>query len=257
MKNKIFNFSKRNLIEMTRDPLSYIFCIAFPIVMLVIMTIVNSSIPAEAGMTLFRLDNLSGAIAVFGQTFVMLFTAIIVTKDRSGSFLTRLFASPMKSSDFTCGYILPMVFVAMVQAVIAFVASIIISLIVGLELKLPGLLAAILAMIPSAVMFIAIGLFFGTVFNEKAAPPLCSIIITLSSIIGGIWFDVEGVGGFMATLSKCLPFIYSTKVARSAIKTDFSVDEFFIPLLIVTGSAVLLILLAAFVFKRKMRADLS
>lgn len=242
---------------MSRDPLSYIFCIAFPILMLVIMTIVNSSIPAESGMTLFRLDNLSGGIAVFGQTFVMLFTAISVTKDRSGSFLTRLFASPMKSSDFTGGYILPMVFVAIVQAVVAFIASIMISLIGGFELKIPGLLAAVAAMIPSAVMFTAIGLIFGTVFNEKSAPPLCSIIITLSSIIGGIWFDVEGVGGFMAKVSRFLPFIYSTKVARAAIKTDFTADGFLIPLLIVTCFAALLTLLAAVVFKRKMRADLS
>ena len=257
MKNKILNFSKRNLIEMTRDPLSYIFCVAFPIVMLVIMTIVNSSIPAESGMTIFRLDNLSGGIAVFGQTFVMLFTAIIVTKDRSGSFLTRLFASPMKNSDFTGGYILPMVIVAFVQVMIAFIASIIISLIGGFDLKLTGLLAASVAVLPSAVMFIAIGLIFGTIFNEKAAPPLCSIIISLGSIIGGIWFDVEGVGGFMEKLSKCLPFIYSTKVARAAIQTDFSLNGFLVPLLIVTGSAALLTLLSAFVFKRKMRADLS
>ena len=69
--------------------------------------------------------DLSGGIAVFGQTFVMLFTAIIVTKDRSGSFLTRLFASPMKSSDFTGGYILPMVIVAFVHVIVAFAASMI------------------------------------------------------------------------------------------------------------------------------------
>ena len=133
----------------------------------------------------------------------------------------------------------------------------IISLIGVFELNPAGLLAASVTVLPSAVMFIAIGLIFGTIFNEKAAPPLCSIIISLGSIIGGIWFDVEGVGGFMEKLSKCLPFIYSTKVARAAIQTDFSADEFFIPLLIVTGSAAILTLLAALVFKRKMRADLS
>ena len=66
-------FAKRNLIEVYRDPLSWIFCIAFPIVMLIIMSIVNSAIPKEAGNTLFRIDNLAGGIAIFGQMFVMLY----------------------------------------------------------------------------------------------------------------------------------------------------------------------------------------
>ena len=73
MKNRTLSFAKRNLIEMSRDSLSYIFCVAFPIVMLVIMSVVNASIPKEAGMTLFRIDNLAGGIVIFGQTFVMLF----------------------------------------------------------------------------------------------------------------------------------------------------------------------------------------
>ena len=105
-------FSKRNFIEMSRDVLSYIFCVAFPIAMLIIMSVVNSSIPKQAGVTMFRIDNLAGGIAVFGQTFVMLFTAIGVAKDKSGSFLTRLYATPMKARDFVYGYIIPMLLVA-------------------------------------------------------------------------------------------------------------------------------------------------
>ena len=100
---KTLVFAKRNSIEVYRDPLSWIFCIAFPIVMLIIMSVVNSAIPKEAGHTLFRIDNLAGGIAVFGQMFVMLFTAIAVAKDRTGAFLTRLYSSPMKSCDFVWG----------------------------------------------------------------------------------------------------------------------------------------------------------
>ena len=254
---RTISFTKRNLIEMSRDVLSYIFCIGFPIVMLIIMTIVNSSIPKEANMTIFRIDNLAGGIAIFGQTFVMLFTALNVTKDRSGSFLIRMFASPMKSSDFTNGYILPMLIVAFVQMLIAFVASFVISLITGVDLKVGGLLLAVLALIPSALMFTAIGFIFGTLFNEKAAPGICSILISLGSFVGGIWFDVDGTGGIMAKISKCTPFYYATKAARSAIAMDFGKETFVIPIIVVTGTAILLTALACFVFGRKMRADLA
>lgn len=65
-------FSRRNALEILRDPLSYIFALGFPVLMLVIMTIVNGSIPKEAGMEIFSLQNLAPGIVVFGYTFVMM-----------------------------------------------------------------------------------------------------------------------------------------------------------------------------------------
>ena len=255
--NRTLNFAKRNLLEISRDVLSYIFCAAFPIVMLIIMTLVNSSIPKEAGMTIFRIDNLEGGIIIFGQTFVMLFTAITIAKDRSGSFLIRLFATPMKSSDFTYGYILPMILIAVVQALISSVAALIISLIVGVKLELFGILLTFAAMLPSAFMFVAIGLIFGTLFNEKAAPGVCSIIISLGSFVGGIWFDAEGAGGVLYKICRCLPFIYCTKTVRSAIKLDISWESFWLPLIIVSASAAVLSGLGILCFKKRMKADLA
>ena len=113
--NRIIAFSRRNFKEILRDPLSYIFCLGFPLIMLVIMTLVNESIPAEAGMVIFRIDYLSGGIAVFGLTFIMLFTSLSVAKDRAGAFLVRLYATPMHSGDFIMGYIAPVMVIALAQ----------------------------------------------------------------------------------------------------------------------------------------------
>ena len=248
-------FAKRNLIEVFRDPLSWIFCIAFPIVMLIIMSIVNSSIPKEAGNTMFRIDNLSGGIVVFGQMFIMLFTAIGVAKDRSSTFLTRLYSSPMKSFDFVWGYILPMLLTGVIQAFISLTAAFVVSLISDYPLNIAGLLLAVIASLPSALMFSAIGLLFGTLFNEKAAPGICSILISLGSMIGGIWFDVEAAGGFMYDLAKCLPFLYATRLARSVITMEYGTKEFFAPLIVVIGAAAILTIIASIVFNSRMRAD--
>ncbi|MBR1692486.1 MAG: ABC transporter permease [Lachnospiraceae bacterium] len=255
--NKTLCFAKRNLIEISRDALSYIFCIAFPIVMLVVMTLVNESIPKEANMTIFRIDSLSGGIGVFGQTFVMLFTAMAVSRDRSGSFLIRMFASPMKSSNFTNGYILPMLLVAVVQWLVSFAAAVVVAKVVDYDVKPQGLLLATVVLIPSAILFIAIGLILGTLFNQNAAPGLCSVIISLGSFMGGIWFDVESSGGVLYKICKCMPFIYCTKSARAAIHLDFGTEAFLIPLLVVTSAAVVLTIIAAAVFNTKMKADLS
>ncbi len=255
--NKIKAFSTRNRKEILRDPLSYIFCLAFPLVMLIIMSVLNASIPKQANMTVFRIDNLSSGIAVFGQTFVMLFTSLTVSKDRSGSFLVRMYATPMKSSDFTIGYITPMIIISFFQNVIIYIASFIISIITGVDLNIGGMILSLIILMPSAIMFICFGLLFGTLFNEKSAPGLCSIIISLSGFLGCIFFDADSTGGAMLKVCKSLPFYYCTKSARACVKLDFSADAFIIPIIIVIASAAVLGCLSSFVFKSKMKADLS
>jgi ABC-2 type transport system permease protein len=59
----------------------------------------------------------------------------------------------------------------------------------------------------------------------------------------------------MYKLGKCLPFLYATKLARSAITLEFGVKEFLIPLGVVVFAALALTILASIVFNSKMRAD--
>ena len=255
--SRMLAFADRNRKEILRDPLSYIFCLAFPLVMLGIMTIVNSSIPAQAEMTVFRIDNLSAGVAIFGQTFVMLFTALTVSKDRAGAFLTRMYVTPMESTDFVLGYLTPMLAIAMGQGLLIYIASWVISLIVGVSLNPLGLLCSLGTLIPSAVMFIGIGLLFGTLFSEKSAPGLCSILISLGSFLGCIWFDADAVGGVILTICKALPFYYCTRAARSAVKLDFGGSTFLLPIGIVIGCAAAVILIASLAFRSRMKADLA
>ncbi len=254
--NRTMSYAKRNLLEMSRDVLSYIFCVAFPLVMLIIMTIVNQSIP-KGQVTVFQIDNLAGGVIIFGQTFVMLFTGLQVATDRSTSFLVRLYATPMKSENFTLGYFLPMFVISAVQSLLTGIAAFVISLIVGTELNPVGLLLVVILSLPSACFFIALGMIFGTLLNEKSAPGMCSVIISLGSFVGGIWFDVERTGGVMYDICRCLPFYYCTKMVRSVIAMDFSWEGFLLPLIVVFGSALVLSFLAVTLFRRKMRADLS
>ncbi|MBP1543586.1 MAG: ABC transporter permease [Oscillospiraceae bacterium] len=253
--DRTISFASRNFKELLRDPLSYIFCLGFPLVMLVIMTLVNSSIPPEAKMTIFRIDNLSGGIAVFGLSFVMLFTCLSVSKDRAGSFLVRLYASPMRSSDFIAGYILPVFLLSMMQLIITFIASVIIGLIVGIQLDILGCLLASLSLIPLSVTMISIGLLFGTLFSEKASPGLCSIVISLASFLGGVWFDVEGIDGVLSTICNILPFFHGTKAARAAIAMEFG--DYWTHIGVTAAYALVFTIISILVFRKKMKADLS
>lgn len=251
MKSMIF--ASRNTKEVLRDPLSYIFCLGFPMIMLIIMSIVNQSIPAQANMTIFNIDNLSSGIAVFGLTFTMLFTALQISKDRCGTFLIRLYASPMKPFDFISGYTFPLLIIAFSQCIITYLASLVISLILDTPLNVLNLIISALLLIPSSLMFIGIGLLFGSIFNDKSAPGLCSIIITLSCMLGGVWMDVENLKGILKTMCNILPFYHSVKIGRMAISGNY--QDFGQSMIIVCIYTVVIYILAITAFNFKMRKD--
>lgn len=246
-------FSKRNLKELLRDPLSYIFCLGFPIVMLLIMTIINKSIPPQANMTVFRIDNLSGGIAVFGLSFVMLFAALLLSQDRTGAFLTRLYASPMKAHEFIGGYYLPIVLLAVLQSLVTFTASFIIAAAEKVEMNVGRTFLALLSLIPTAVMFIGFGLLFGSIFNSNAAPGICSIIISAAGILGGIWMDVESIGGGLQKVCLALPFYHSVRAARSIMAG--ASDKLGTDLLIVGAYTLAALLLSIAAFRKNMKSD--
>ncbi len=244
-------FAQRNYKELIRDPLSWIFCMGFPIVMLLLMTIINESIPPEAGMTLFELKSLAPGIAVFGLTFIMLFACLLIAGDRSDAFLLRIFTSPMKSSDYILGYILPLVVLSIGQVIITFIASLIMGLISGTELNVGNMLLSVAALFPAMIMFIGFGILFGTIFNKNAAPGLCSIIICLSGMMGGIWMDIETIGGTLKDICTALPFYHCVKAARLAFSGEFG--EAMSHSGIIAIWAVVITVVAILVFKKKMR----
>lgn len=246
-------FAKRNIKELLRDPLSYLFCLGFPVIMLILMTIINESIPAEAGMTVFRIDNLCAGITVFGLTFLMLFAALLTSKDRSSSFLMRLYASPMTAIDFIAGYYIPLMVLALAMSVITFGISFVIAAIQGISLNIVNLLLAVVMLIPSMIMFTGFGILFGCKFSQNAAPGLCSAIISAASILGGIWMDVDAIGGVIETICKALPFYHSVNLARCAV--DGNIADSGISHLIVAGYAVVVNILAVLAFRKNMSSD--
>lgn len=246
-------FAKRTAKEILRDPLSYIFCIGFPIVMLMIMTIVNESIPKEAGLTIFRIDNLAPGIAFFGLTFVMLFTALQVSKDRTTTFMTRLYATPMTSFDFIAGYTFAVLIIAAIQMIITFLASGVIAAVNGVEMNFVNICLCVVILLLTAVLFIALGILFGTLLNDKAAPGVCSIIISAAGMLGGVWMDLDSISGGFKKTCEILPFYPAVKAARHAISGE--IGGIGKSLIWVFIYAVILYIIAVLIFKGKMKSD--
>lgn len=242
---KLYAFASRNNKEILRDPLNIAFGIGFPVILLLLMSAIQSNIPVK----LFEIQVLAPGIAVFGLSFISLFSGILIAKDRTTSFLMRLFASPLSASDFILGYTLPIMPMAIVQVAICFI----VSFFLGLEISL-NVLLAIVVLIPTAVLFIAIGLLAGTIFTDKQVGPVCgALLINLSAWLSGTWFDLNLVGKGFKTFAYVLPFANSVDSARAAVAGRYS--GIFPELWWVIGYAVVIMAAAVLTFRKKMKSD--
>ena len=264
---RAITFAGRNIKELLRDPLSYLFCLGFPLLMLIIMTIVNGSIPettipagaaipegTSMAPTVFQIHKLTPAITVFGFSFLSLFCCMRVSSDRSGAFLMRLYASPMKGIDYILGYLLPFSVIALAQMILTYAAGDIIAVATGKEaFNVLYMLLSLVLFIPSLLLFIGVGILIGVLFNDKAAPGVCSALITAAALLGGIWMDVDRMGGVWLAICDKLPFYHSVKAARLALSGDFA--EMWLPLLICAAYAVVIFCLSVLAFIKKMQSD--
>lgn len=211
-------FASRNTKEIIRDVFTVIFGILFPLVLFVLLSVINSSIPKEAEMKLFETENLTPGISIFGLSFISLFTATLVSKDRCTSFILRLFTSALTPRQYIAGYTLPLIPMSIVQTIVCYIAAIILGLNVTADILL-----AIAVNIPATVLFIAIGLLCGTIFNDKAVGGVCGALLTnLSAWLSGTWFDLKLIGGAFEKIAEALPFVHAVNAGRYALNGQYS-----------------------------------
>jgi len=236
-------FSSRIMKEILRDPLSIAFGAGFPIVLIVLLSLINKNIPNG----LFDITFLVPGVTIFGLSFLALFAAQIIAKDRESAFITRLFTTPMKAWDFILGYTLPLLPLALLQAVICYITG----MFFGLQLNIHTVVVLLLV-IPASFIFIAIGLICGTAFSEKAATALCGAALTnLSAWLSGVWFDLNLVGGAFKKMAYLLPFVHAVDMTKAANTGDYT--NVLPHLWWVLAYSIVFIVLGVYLFRRHMK----
>ncbi len=240
-------FAIRNKKEILRDPINVAFGLGFPVVLLLLLSAIQANIPVD----MFEISTLTPGIAVFGMSFISLFSATLIAKDRSTSFLMRLYASPMKSSQFILGYIIPIVPMAILQCMVSFV----VAAFLGLEISV-RILLCIVVLIPAMTLFIAIGLICGTLFTDKQVGGICGAILTnLTAWLSSTWFDVKLVGGVFESVANALPFVHAVNAGRAALSGNYR--DILPELLWVIGYAVVTLVIAIVLYNKRMKGDVK
>ncbi len=246
---KTILFAKRNAKEILRDPMNFFFGLGFPLVLLALLSIINASIPAEAKNTMFQIENLAPGLAMFGSVFMALFVGILLSKDRTTSFLMRLFTSPMRAINYILGYTLPMIIMTLAQATI----TLLVSGAFGLKINI-NILFGIAIVTLTSLLFVGIGLFFGSFLNDKAVGGVCGALLTnVAGWLSGVFIPIDLIGGTFKKITNILPFYHSVEAIRLTLKGNFS--NILPHLGIVMTYTIGIYVLAIIIFRRNMNGD--
>ena len=241
---KCLTFAKRTAREILRDPLTMVFGLGFPVVLLLLLSAIQANIPVP----MFEIQTLAPGMTVFGLSFMTLFSATLVAKDRESALLQRLYATPMTGWDFILGYMLPMLPIALAQGACCFL----VGALLGLKLTVNILLAAVFVL-PISLFFIGMGLLLGSVLNQKQVGGICGALLTnLTAWFSGIWFDLDLVGGTFRRIANILPFVHGVELEQAVAGGDMAAALPHLPWVLGYGLAA--IALAVTVFLNKMRA---
>jgi len=227
---RMMTFAKRCAKEILRDPINLVFGLGFPLVLLVLLSTMQKNIPVQ----LFEIDTLAPGITVFGLSFLTLFSATLVAKDRESALLQRLYTTPLTAFDFILGYMLPLLPIALGQVVICYLFSIPLGLTVSIRL-----LYAIIGIIPMAVFNIALGLLCGSILGVKQVGGVCGALLTnLSAWFSGVWFDLKLVGGLFEEIANALPFLHAAELEKAMFSGNFeSVASHILPVAVYSALA--------------------
>lgn len=212
---RMLTFSKRCAKEILRDPINIGFGLGFPLVLLLLLSAIQANIP----VSLFEIGTLTPGITVFGLSFITLFSATLIAKDRETAFLQRLYTTPLTAFDFIMGYMLPFFPIAIGQTIICYLFAIPL----GLEVSV-NIIYAVIGIIPMAIFNIALGLLFGSVLGAKQVGGVCGALLTnLSAWFSGVWFDLNLVGGTFKKIANALPFVHAAELEKALFKGNFDV----------------------------------
>ena len=237
-------FSKRNAKEMLRDPLSLIFGVGFPVVLMTALYFLSKSI--EGMPDVFSIGTLAPGMVVFGLSFLSIFLGILISGDRETAFLSRLFASPLTAFDFLLGYTLPCIAVGLIQSAISFAFAALLGLSVSWRLLL-----CVFALAVDSLLYISFGILSGTLFSQKALGAFNTIIVNLSAWLSGTWFDLSLIKGGFKKVCEILPFYRAVEAVKHTLSGD--VKETFIDLLIVFTYSAAIFVVSGILFKKKMK----
>jgi len=185
-------------------------------------------------------------IAVYGLMILIATAAEIIAGDREKGFLSRMFTTPARPSDFILGYSLPFIPVLIISALVYLGVG------MALGLTIVGNLGhAFLIFFLIGLCAIGVGMIVGSLIKSESQAGISWLFIVPMAMISGAWFTVDRMPSALKSIAGALPFIHAIDAARAVVNgSSFSAITLDIYWLV--GWAVVLFAVGIVLFRRTM-----
>ena len=239
---RVFSFTKRNIKELLRDPLSFIFALILPLFLLFIFQ--QFKIPNDA----YLLTNFTPGIIVFGFSFLTMFTAMLVSKDRCSSLLLRLSASPMTPTEYVLGYFLSCIPLAIIQVILFFLLAIPL----GLNFSI-GVIFSIIVSLFICLLYVALGILIGSFASDKASSGISSVVVQLVAFTSGMYFSSDMLGKTFNFICDVLPFKASVEIIKGLL--NLNLENMLLYSVIFLAYLIVITVVSVVIFNRSLKGD--
>ncbi len=240
---KTLVYSKRNFKELLNDPINLAFTIGLPVFLIIFMVIFNKSLQINES---FNVENFVPSTIIFSFTFLTMFAGMLIAKDRTSEFLSRMYVSPLKAHNYILGYVFPMLVIVFVQILILYS----IGFALGLKFTI-NILASIPFLLLISLIFIGLGLVFGSLLRDSVVGGVSSIIIQVVAFTSGMWFSLDLIGGVFKVISYILPFSHSVDLVKNIVSGNY--NNILVSFLVVAAYTLIMVILSIVIFKKKMK----
>jgi ABC-2 type transport system permease protein len=185
-------------------------------------------------------------IAVYGLMILIATAAEIIAGDREKGFLSRMFTTPARPSDFILGYSLPFIPVLIVSALVYLGVG------MGLGLTIVGNLGhAFLIFFLIGLCAIGVGMIVGSLIKSESQAGISWLFIVPMAMISGAWFTVDRMPSVLKSIADVLPFIHAIDASRAVVNGS-SFSAITLDIYWLFGWAVVLFATGILLFRRTM-----
>jgi ABC-2 type transport system permease protein len=198
-------YTRFELLRTVRNRQAFLFTVAFPIIMYLLLAGPNRNNHNFAGDAthhtgLFAPQYYMVGLLGFGAMIAVLSSGARIAAERTIGWNRQLRLTPLTAGQYlrtkiSTGYLL-----ALVTIVLLYIAGIA----MGVRLPLSSWLHMTALIIIALVPFAALGIGAGHLLKDDAAGPAMGGSVSLFAFLGGTWFPITG-GGFFVNFCQLLP----------------------------------------------------
>ncbi len=160
------------------------------------------------------------ALAVLMVTTIL--SVIMVVREKAGSMLERLFATPLRSHEFVVGIALALAVIAFLQSTVVLGAALLLF-----QVKVVGnLVLAFAVLLLFAVGNQGLGIMLSAAAkNELQAIQFVPLILFPSLLLTGVFFPLEAIPGGLRPLSYAVPLTYAADALHSIMLRGWGIGD--------------------------------